>query len=100
MSLVSRVLGSVLSLSGLLLGSGSALASEYSESWGPAVGSIPPLLEAPDQTGAMRSLLREVSLRSTRSLRFRPGAQETTVHAKHASSTQQSSSRMNLPRRF
>ena len=56
MSLVSRVIVGVLSLGGLLLGSGSALASEYSESWGPAVGSTPPLLEAPDQTGAMRSL--------------------------------------------
>lgn len=56
MSIVRRVIGGVLSLGGLLLSSGSAWASEFSEGWGPAVGSTLPLLEAPDQTGTVRTL--------------------------------------------
>jgi len=56
MRVVSKVIGSVLSLGGLLLSAGGALASEFSESWGPEVGSTPPLLEAPDQTGTIRTL--------------------------------------------
>ena len=56
MSVVSRVIVGVFSLGGLLLSSGGAWASEFSESWGPAVGSTLPLLEAPDQTGTVRTL--------------------------------------------
>ena len=46
----------VFSLSGLLVGSFGASASDFSESWGPEPGSTLPLLEAPDQTGTLRSL--------------------------------------------
>lgn len=34
----------------------NALAADYAESWGPAVGSRLPLLEAPDQAGRLRTL--------------------------------------------
>ena len=46
-------------LAGLLiaLGSvGSATADEYSDEWGPAVGSELPVLEAYDQAGNLRTL--------------------------------------------
>ncbi len=33
-----------------------ALADDYADGWGPALGSPMPLLEAPDQTGASRTL--------------------------------------------
>lgn len=56
MSAVRKTVGGVLFLSGLLLGSASARASEYSDAWGPAVGSTLPFLEAPDQTGTVRTL--------------------------------------------
>ncbi len=56
MNAFSRIITGVLSLGSVLLGAGSAWASEYAEAWGPEVGSTPPLLEAPDQTGTLRSL--------------------------------------------
>ena len=56
MSIFGRIVGGFLSLGGLLLSSAGAWASEYSESWGPAVGSVLPVLEAPDQTGTVRTL--------------------------------------------
>lgn len=56
MSVFNRFIGSVISLGGLLLSSGGAWASEFSDSWGPAVGSTLPVLEAPDQTGTVRTL--------------------------------------------
>lgn len=41
----------------LLLSLGqTARADSYSDSWGPAVGTVLPVLAAPDQTGAVRSL--------------------------------------------
>lgn len=43
-------------LIGLALLAASAFASDYSDSWGPAVGSKLPVLEAPDQTGTIRTL--------------------------------------------
>ena len=56
MSVFNRVIGGVLSLGGLLLSAGGVWASEFSEGWGPEVGSTVPLLEAPDQTGTLRTL--------------------------------------------
>ena len=56
MNALSRLMTGVVSLGSLLLGAGSGLASEYSTSWGPEIGSTPPLLEAPDQTGTVRTL--------------------------------------------
>ena len=55
MSVFSKIVGGVLSLSSLVLGTSAALADEFSESWGPAIGT-PVTLEAPDQTGVLRSL--------------------------------------------
>lgn len=49
------MVGSVISLSSLMLSAGAALADEFSESWGPDVGSVVSL-EAPDQTGTPRTL--------------------------------------------
>jgi len=34
----------------------SALADDYSDGWGPPIGSILPILEAPDQSGRIRTL--------------------------------------------
>ena len=34
----------------------SARADDYATDWGPAIGSELPILEAPDQTGAVRTL--------------------------------------------
>lgn len=58
MSAYRKFFGTVLSLTGLttLLASGGILASDYSDSWGPALGSTLPVLSAPDQTGAIRTL--------------------------------------------
>jgi len=42
-------------MAGVLL-TGGALADPYSDAWGPAVGSQLPVLEAPDQTGTVRTL--------------------------------------------
>lgn len=42
-------------LAGLVL-TGAAWAADYADGWGPAVGSQLPLLEAPDQTGTVRTL--------------------------------------------
>ena len=38
------------------LSAGTVLASDYSDGWGPAVGSALPVLEAPDHTGQLRTL--------------------------------------------
>lgn len=56
MNAFSRLITGVVSLGGLLFSAGGVWASEYSNSWGPEVGSTPPLLEAPDQTGTVRTL--------------------------------------------
>ena len=40
---------------GLVLATGAS-ADEYADAWGPAVGSPLPVLEAPDQTGTVRTL--------------------------------------------
>ncbi|MGD8416643.1 MAG: hypothetical protein PVH91_06265 [Pseudomonadales bacterium] len=40
----------------LVLLAASAFAADYSDHWGPAVGSKLPVLEAPDQTGTVRTL--------------------------------------------
>jgi hypothetical protein len=40
----------------LLIACGSSYADEYSDNWGPSVGSVLPTLSAPDQTGAVRTL--------------------------------------------
>ena len=56
MNALSRIVTGVLSLGGVLVGSVGASASEFSEAWGPKLGSTLPLLAAPDQTGAPRTL--------------------------------------------
>ena len=35
---------------------GVALAADYQDEWGPAVGSAMPAIDAPDQTGTARAL--------------------------------------------
>lgn len=40
----------------VLLATGSGWSSEYSGNWGPEIGTQLPLLEAPDQTGTLRTL--------------------------------------------
>jgi hypothetical protein len=40
----------------MLIVAGSAWGSEYSDAWGPELGSTLPVLEAPDQTGTVRTL--------------------------------------------
>ena len=54
MSLVGKLVYALVSLTGL--SAASALADDYSDGWGPQVGSILPVLEAPDQSGRMRTL--------------------------------------------
>ncbi len=49
------MLGAVVSMAGLLAATGG-WADDYSDGWGPAVGSRLPVLEAPDQTGRVRHL--------------------------------------------
>ncbi len=56
MSVFRKIVGGVLSFGGLLLGSSGAWADEFAQSWGPSVGSTVPILEAPDQTGTVRTL--------------------------------------------
>ena len=56
MSLIKKVMRGAASVAGVLLTTGAAWASDYSDAWGPEVGSTLPLLEAPDQTGTMRTL--------------------------------------------
>lgn len=53
-----KIIGTVVSLTGLsaLLSSGLGWSSEYSDEWGPDVGTALPLLEAPDQSGNTRTL--------------------------------------------
>ena len=55
MGVFRKIVANVISLSSLVLGASAALADEFSESWGPAVGTAVSL-EAPDQTGVLRSL--------------------------------------------
>ena len=52
MSLFQKIIATMISVSGL----STVMADEYSASWGPAVGSQLPVLEAPDQSGALRTL--------------------------------------------
>ena len=54
MSRVRKTIGTVLSLTGL--SAALALADDFSDGWGPAVGSEVPVLEARDQTGRLRTL--------------------------------------------
>lgn len=56
MGVYTKIVGGVLSLAGLLICAGAAWASEYAQSWGPAIGTTVPVLEAPDQTGTVRTL--------------------------------------------
>ena len=56
MSVKGTVKKGLASLAGLLLAAGSAWGSDYSDAWGPEIGSALPLLEAPDQTGTVRTL--------------------------------------------
>jgi hypothetical protein len=49
--LIVTIVAAVGSLAGL-----NVLAADYAQSWGPAVGSRLPLLEAPDQAGRLRTL--------------------------------------------
>ncbi len=56
MSTFTRITGTLACLAGLLSATASVWASEYSETWGPDVGSQLPVLEAPDQTGQVRTL--------------------------------------------
>lgn len=49
-----NMIGTLVSFTGLSVG--VALADDYSDSWGPAIGSTLPMLEAPDQSGDMRTL--------------------------------------------
>lgn len=39
-----------------LMVAGTVSSSEYSEGWGPEIGTELPILEAPDQTGTIRTL--------------------------------------------
>ena len=55
MNTLNKFFTGVVSLGSLLLG-GTGLASEYTTAWGPEIGSTPPPLEAPDQTGTERTL--------------------------------------------
>jgi len=50
----NRVLGAVLSLTGLT--AAFAMADEYTDQWGPTVGSRLTVLEAYDQSGQLRTL--------------------------------------------
>ena len=56
MSRYLRVFGVLALLGGGLLPAGTSWASEYADAWGPVVGSRLPVLEAPDQTGRVRTL--------------------------------------------
>ena len=56
MSVFMRSIAMLAGLGGALFSTSAAWASEYSEGWGPAVGSQLPVLEAPDQTGTIRTL--------------------------------------------
>ena len=56
MSVFRKIVGGVLSFGGMLLGASGAWAEEFSDAWGPEVGSTLPVLEAPDQTGEVRTL--------------------------------------------
>lgn len=54
MSRTRRFIGMMVSLTGLA--AMVARADEYGDAWGPAVGAPLPVLEAPDQTGRIRTL--------------------------------------------
>lgn len=58
MNAYRKFFGTLVSVTGLsaLVASSGAWSSEYSDGWGPALGTTLPLLEAPDQTGATRTL--------------------------------------------
>ncbi|MYB38991.1 MAG: hypothetical protein F4Y26_16730 [Gammaproteobacteria bacterium] len=40
----------------VVLLAGASLAADYQDDWGPAVGSVMPTIDAPDHTGAPRTL--------------------------------------------
>ena len=50
--LFAKIVATLVSLAGL----SSAMADEYSAAWGPEIGSELPVLEAPDQSGEIRTL--------------------------------------------
>ena len=50
-----RLMGVLLSMAGLGA-TAASWADGYADTWGPDVGSVLPLLEAPDQTGRLRTL--------------------------------------------
>ena len=54
MSGTKRLLGVLISAAGFA--AGLALAQDYSDEWGPAVGTRIPVLEAYDQAGNLRTL--------------------------------------------
>ncbi len=54
MRLIKTVMSALVSLTGL--SAMVALADDYSDDWGPAIGTRLPVLEAPDQTGRVRTL--------------------------------------------
>ena len=56
MSRFTKVFGALASLGAMLLSAAPAWGSEYAHDWGPAIGSRLPVLEAPDQTGKIRTL--------------------------------------------
>lgn len=58
LNLPGKIFSTLLSLTGLsaLMVAGAGWSSEYSEGWGPEIGTAVPVLEAPDQTGAIRTL--------------------------------------------
>ncbi len=58
MNAYRRFFGTLVSVTGLsaLIASGGAWTNEFSEGWGPAIGTKLPLLTAPDQNGVTRTL--------------------------------------------
>ena len=57
-NLPRRIFAVLLSLTGssALMVAGAGWSSEYSDGWGPEIGTAVPVLEAPDQTGTIRTL--------------------------------------------
>jgi len=53
---IVRWFAALTATAGMFIVAGSAFSSEYSDAWGPELGSMLPVLEAPDQTGTVRTL--------------------------------------------
>jgi len=51
-----RVMVLLLTAAAGLIPTAGVWADDYADDWGPALGSALPVLEAPDQTGAVRTL--------------------------------------------